>query len=153
MLICNSPTFPQLLVPNFPRIRRFSARISAQIEEQLADLIATGSSGRQDRKFRPRTGSSAHQDRNFRLAEIFTANFVFRFGTNPLCLDFVVCAISDNFRNIIYDDGTPRIQAVHFTPSTIASSSSSATVIKWYNLHLTCSLSFLCVPFLSRVAF
>ncbi|KAK1682133.1 hypothetical protein QYE76_042981 [Lolium multiflorum] len=35
-----------------------------------------------------------------------------------------------SFRNINYDDGTPRIQAVHLTPSTIASSSSSATVIK-----------------------
>ncbi|KAK1602154.1 hypothetical protein QYE76_017197 [Lolium multiflorum] len=42
-----------------------------------------------------------------------------------------MCAISDTFRNINYDDGTPRIQAVHLTPSTIASSSSSATVIKW----------------------
>ena len=94
VLICNSPTFPQLLVPNFPRIRRFSARISAQIEEQPADLIATGSSARKDRKFRPGTGSSAPQDRKFRLAEILTAFFVFRFGTNPLCLDFVVCAIS-----------------------------------------------------------
>ncbi|KAK1617389.1 hypothetical protein QYE76_022906 [Lolium multiflorum] len=35
-----------------------------------------------------------------------------------------------SFRNINYDDGTPRIQAVHLTPSTIASSTSSATVIK-----------------------
>ncbi|KAK1595949.1 hypothetical protein QYE76_059196 [Lolium multiflorum] len=34
-----------------------------------------------------------------------------------------------SFRNINYDDGTPRIQAVHLTPSTIASSRSSATVI------------------------
>jgi hypothetical protein len=84
VLICNSPTFPQLLVPNFPRIRRISARISAQIDEQPADLIATGSSARKDRKFRPRTGSSAPQDRKFRLAEILTATFVFRFGTNPL---------------------------------------------------------------------
>ncbi|KAK1601992.1 hypothetical protein QYE76_027097 [Lolium multiflorum] len=40
--------------------------------------------------------------------------------------------LPQSFRNINYDDGTPRIQAVHLTPSTIASSSSSATVIKWH---------------------
>ncbi|KAK1561505.1 hypothetical protein QYE76_007581 [Lolium multiflorum] len=38
--------------------------------------------------------------------------------------------LPQSFRNINYDDGTPRIQAVHLTPSTIASSTSSATVIK-----------------------
>ncbi|KAK1617402.1 hypothetical protein QYE76_022919 [Lolium multiflorum] len=38
--------------------------------------------------------------------------------------------LPQSFRNIINDDGTPRIQAAHLTPSTIASSTSSATVIK-----------------------
>jgi hypothetical protein len=155
VLICNSPTFPQLLVPNFPRIRRISARISAQIDEQPADLIATGSSARKDRKFRPQTGSSAPQDRKFRLAEILTATFVFRFGTNPLCLDFGLSAISATTKlpQLRQRRWHPEDPSGSFDTSTIASSRSSATIIKWYNLLLTCSPSLFCVPFLSRVAF
>ncbi|KAK1648898.1 hypothetical protein QYE76_066703 [Lolium multiflorum] len=42
-----------------------------------------------------------------------------------------IVVLPQSFRNINDDDGTPRIQAVHLTPSTIASSRSSATVIKW----------------------
>ncbi|KAK1681478.1 hypothetical protein QYE76_042326 [Lolium multiflorum] len=47
-------------------------------------------------------------------------------------IDNVRIMLPLNFRNINYDDGTPRIQAVHLTPSTIASSTSSATVIKCF---------------------
>ena len=132
VLIYNSPTFPQLLVPNFPRIRRISDRISAQIDEQPADLIAIGSSVR-DRKFRP-------QRPKVPAGRIFDSYLRFSFWHYPFCVwTSVLSAISatTSFRNIDNDDGTPRIQAVHLTPpTTIASSRSSATIIKWYNLPL-----------------
>ncbi|KAK1665688.1 hypothetical protein QYE76_053847 [Lolium multiflorum] len=70
----------------------------------------------------PRTGTSA-PDRNFRP----------RWPELPpprTSAQQHFSASTTSFRNINYDDGTPRIQAVHLTPSTIASSTSSATVIK-----------------------
>ncbi|KAK1681399.1 hypothetical protein QYE76_042247 [Lolium multiflorum] len=64
----------------------------------------------------PLTGTSAQDDRNFRHREL-QHNTTFQHL--PL-----------SFRNINNDDGTPRIQAVHLTPSTKASSRSSDTIIK-----------------------
>ncbi|KAK1600909.1 hypothetical protein QYE76_007643 [Lolium multiflorum] len=90
--------------PNFRRRPELPARFLQDAPKMPSSAQEKAS----DRNFRPE-GPELPPTRNFRPSS----------PQLPL-----------SFRNINNDDGTPRIQAVHLTPSTIASSRSSATVIK-----------------------
>ncbi|KAK1681471.1 hypothetical protein QYE76_042319 [Lolium multiflorum] len=105
--------------------------------------LQAGTSAPDGRNFRP-TGTSAPKGRNFRPDAAKMPSSAQRNGSGrnfrpegpelPPTRNFRPSSaqLPLSFRNINYDDGTPRIQAVHLTPSTIASSTSSATVIKCF---------------------
>ncbi|KAK1681436.1 hypothetical protein QYE76_042284 [Lolium multiflorum] len=105
--------------------------------------LQAGTSAPDGRNFRP-TGTSAPKDRNFRPDAAKMPSSAQRNGSGrnfrpegpelPPTRNFRPSSaqLPLSFRNINNDDGTPRIQAVHLTPSTIASSTSSATIIKCF---------------------